>query len=390
MKFYLAQDYASADPNMQRAVIWLRDQALPLWSSSAGWDAEHGGCVESLDLTGAPNLDVNKRVRVQARQLYVYAHAAMLGHEASSEHAERIAEYLVAKAQDHARGGFIHMLSPDGAVVDARRDMYDQAFVLLGLAWAQRAIDVPGLKDQAAAILDYVDRDLRNAAYGGYDESDMREQPRRQNPHMHWFEALLALFETTGDEDLIIRADAIVDLFRNHFFDEETGTLGEYFTEDWTRVSGPAGNVAEPGHHFEWVWLLHKYRRLGGRYNVKSHAQRLYRFACDHGLDEAGFAVDELDCHGNIVRGSRRCWPQTEALKAHITAARWWDEDVSASVERLFQGLFDTYLNVTPPGAWQDQFDAEGQPMAKAVPASSFYHVMLAFAETLDFWDSGD
>ena len=26
----------------------------------------------------------------------------------------------------------------------------------------------------------------------------------------------------------------------------------------------PAGEIVEPGHHYEWVWLLHEYARLTG------------------------------------------------------------------------------------------------------------------------------
>ncbi len=389
MKPNLAHGFGTDHPTAQRIVNWLRDDALPLWSSEAGWDQTHGGCVESLDLSGAANLEVNKRVRVQARQLYVYSHAQLLGFDGADTETDRILTYLLSHASDHARGGWVHLLSPDGTVADARRDMYDQAFVLHGLAWAVRATGNDQIKEHIDATLMFVDAQLRHNSQGGYVESDLQELPRRQNPHMHWLEALLALYEATGDDHLIGRADSIVDLFRTFFFDNATGTLGEYFQDDWQVVPGPEGQVVEPGHHFEWVWLLHKYRRLGGRHSVKEHAKRLYDFACARGLDpKTGFAVDEVNRAGRVVRASRRCWPQTEALKAHITAARWWDAETSDKVEGLVAGLFDTYLNVTPPGGWQDQFDESGAPMATSMPASSLYHLMLAFAETLDFCDS--
>ena len=388
MTAYLSKNFEPTDPHSQRMVTWLRDHALPLWQGQAGWDATHGGCVESLGLTGAPNLEANKRVRVQARQLYVFAHAALLGFDGADKHTVTIASYLQSKARDHGRGGWVHLLAPDGVVVDARRDMYDQAFVLHGLAWALRVTQDDGLKNHIHPTLTFVDEELRHPAFGGFVESDLRELPRRQNPHMHWLEALLALYEAMGDDQLIAQADNIVDLFRTHFFDEDTHTLGEYFAEDWRVADGPSGQVVEPGHHFEWVWLLHKYARLGGRHKTKAHAQALYDFACTHALtEEAGFAVDEVDRSGCVVRGTRRLWPQTEALKAHITASRWWGAEVGDHVARVTEGLFDTYLNVAPTGGWQDQFDEKGAPLAKTIPASSFYHLMLGFAESLDFWE---
>lgn len=389
MKPYLSQSFVPEHSDSEKIVAWLRDDALPLWVSSKGWDAAQGGCVESLSLSGQPNLALDKRVRVQARQLYVFAHAHLLGHDASSQQINPILDYLIANARDHARGGWVHLLSSGGGVVDARRDMYDHAFVMHGLAWAFTATKSSIVEDHINSTLSFVDNELRHTQFGGYVESDLREQPRCQNPHMHWLEAVLALYEATGDDSALDRADAMVDLFRKHFFDDATGTLGEFFSDDWQILEGPDGQQVWPGHHFEWVWLLHKYHRLGGRHAVKDHAQRLYAFACEHGVDpKTGFAVDEVDRQGRLVRGSRRCWPQTEALKAHITAARWWQDDTSDDVTQLVEGLFDTYLNVTPAGGWQDQFDEQGRPMAKAMPTSTFYHLMLAFVETLDFRES--
>ena len=45
--------------------------------------------------------------------------------------------------------------------------------------------------------------------------------------------------------------------------------------------------------------------------------------------------------------------------------------------------LFNRYLAVEPRGSWMDQFDGEGRPIAKAVPASILYHLFLCFSEVL-------
>lgn len=45
--------------------------------------------------------------------------------------------------------------------------------------------------------------------------------------------------------------------------------------------------------------------------------------------------------------------------------------------------LMDRYLAHTPRGAWIDAFDAEGNSIVKTIPASTLYHVFLAFAEVL-------
>src|ERR1700759_5420609 len=60
---------------------WMFDRALPFWSVN-GVDSADGaplGFCAHLDLDGSPATVAYKRVRVQARQVYVFSHAALLG-----------------------------------------------------------------------------------------------------------------------------------------------------------------------------------------------------------------------------------------------------------------------------------------------------------------------
>lgn len=111
------------------------DQSLPLWSTS-GWDPGCGGFVDRLDKDGTADRAAPRRVFVQARQIYCYARAAQMGwYPEGRAIALKGLEYLLgqAKAPD-GRPGFVHRLTPDGAVLDARRDAYDHAFILLAFA----------------------------------------------------------------------------------------------------------------------------------------------------------------------------------------------------------------------------------------------------------------
>src|SRR6185295_19355604 len=59
----------------ERMRHWLVGEALPFWSD-VGVDHQRGGFVEHLTLDGKPAPVDFKRVRVQARQLYVFSYAA--------------------------------------------------------------------------------------------------------------------------------------------------------------------------------------------------------------------------------------------------------------------------------------------------------------------------
>jgi mannose/cellobiose epimerase-like protein (N-acyl-D-glucosamine 2-epimerase family) len=206
--------------------------------------------------------------------------------------------------------------------------------------------------------------------------------PRRSDPHMHLLEATLEWSEAAGEARFLALAGRMVTLFSDRFFDRDTGTLREFFTADLGPAEGAAGQVVAPGHHFEWSWLLAwADRRSAGHANAEGGA--LYDFAIRHGLDRSGFAIDECDRTGRQVRLSRRAWPQTELIKAYLNAARQGDAGAAEAAARLTQAFLGSYLATETRGLWMDQFDAHGVGMTDAAPASTLYHVVVAFRELL-------
>ena len=131
---------------------WFIEDALPLWAAQ-GYDHERGGFYETLNFDGEPVTGQPRRVRVQARQIYVFAHAGVLGwHDGAEQLSAKGFDYFLAHAcPDDGDRGCVHLLSDDGAIVDDQRDLYDQAFLILAAAWRWRAA-----RDQRA--LDLLDK----------------------------------------------------------------------------------------------------------------------------------------------------------------------------------------------------------------------------------------
>src|SRR2546430_12326694 len=140
--------------------------------------------------------------------------------------------------------------------------------------------------------------------------------PRRQNPHMHLLEALLALHVATGEKNWLRRAGALVDLFKRRYVDLDTGALIEFFTADWFQAAGTAGALREPGHQFEWVWLLHEYFRLSGDDSVTPYAERLFAFGTQFGIERGeglgGVVFDAVDAAGALTAGTKLLLPPTQ------------------------------------------------------------------------------
>lgn len=366
----------------RRARAWLAEAALPYWARR-GLDPAHGGFIEAAAHDGTPLLHRDKRVRVQARQLYVMSHAALLGLEGPCLAAAEAGFDFLTQHAWHRDGGFVHLLAPDGAIRDARRDTYDHAFVLLGLCWYARASGDERARRWIERALDAVEQQLWEPATASFRESVPDAFPRRQNPHMHMLEAMLALDEATGDPRARRYAERLLTLFETRFFRRESGTLCEYFNADWTPLAGTEGARVEPGHHCEWIWLLKACeRRFGGA--LKPWREALYQFVDKHGrMARLRLLYDEVTPEGRVLKKSARLWPQTEALKAALVRHEDGEAAAAGEIARLTDTLFAHYLATEPPGLWQDRVDVRGRGLAQDVPASTLYHLFLCFSELM-------
>jgi mannose/cellobiose epimerase-like protein (N-acyl-D-glucosamine 2-epimerase family) len=352
------------------------EHSLPLWAGE-GWDSKRGGFIERLHPMGTADDLAPRRVRVQARQIYCFANAALAGwYPQGEELATKGLEYLLAKAKGpDGCPGFVHVLDPDGSVINPLRDAYDHAFILLALASVYGATADMRIRDEIKSLFDFIETELRSPN-GGFIEGIPPSLPRRQNPQMHMFEALLATFDVTGDPIFQARAGDLFELFVTNLYDAPRQVLGEYFEEDWSKIEPLC---VEPGHQAEWVWLLKNFERLTGCPTARYRAQLLA--SALRYCDNTGCLLDEGDADGNVRRFTRRLWPQTEIAKAWIAQAEAGESGAAEEALRALARLHRHYLKHPVRGGWYDQFDGEGRSLVDFIPASSFYHIICAIAE---------
>jgi mannose/cellobiose epimerase-like protein (N-acyl-D-glucosamine 2-epimerase family) len=365
---------------------WAADCAFPLWAT-AGFDAESGRFREALTLEGKPVVMMPTRLIVQARQVFSYAVAARRKwHDEAAAIVERGYRSMVRDYyRSDGKPGWVYSVSSDGAIADAKRDLYSHAFALLAIsAYA----GVTGRRDALELVdetLAFIDCELHAPASGGYLEAQPETTDvRRQNPHMHLFEAMLSLWENTGEARYLARAGEMYGLFSTRFFRPVPGVLSEYFEATLAPAAGAAGDIVEPGHHCEWIWLLRRFERETGR-RVQPYIDVLYDHAARHGYDPAGLMVDEITTGGAHRLSSHRTWPMTEALKANIVEAAASRAGAGAKATALAHLLFDRFLKPAYRGGWMDRLDGSGQPAADTMPASTLYHLLGAIEVMVDF-----
>jgi mannose-6-phosphate isomerase len=365
----------------ERLKTWLWDHALPIWWCF-GADHEQGGFHESLAQRDLRPTGASRRARVQARQAHVYATAGLMGWTGPWRAAVRQGlDYLQARYR-RPDGLFRALVDATGAPLDDSAVLYDQAFVLLALASAARA--EPKWRDELTArgleLLQAIRRVLTHPG-GGFLASD-GAPAFLANPHMHLFEAALAWEEACDDPAWPDLAGELAELFLGRLYDQRRGVVREIFDASWRPVDAPEGASLEPGHQFEWAWLLGRWASRHEDSRATQAILGLYESGT-RGVDLAsGLVLDCLFDEFSPPQAKPRLWPQTERVKAALWLATRDSEDAPSRLADANSAVsaMESYFQTPKTGLWSDEPRRPGDRHLAPAPASSFYHIIGAIA----------
>lgn len=343
---------------------WVQTRALPLWTT-AGLD-EHGSFHESLSPRGEPVTAI-RRARVQPRQVYSLCLAGSLGWKGPWREIGQRAMRRFEAAHRRDEFGYRTLLGPDGKSIDDRALLYDLAFALMAYA---------GLGDSEAG--ERLQVALGRAAHPGGGFVDPRGGVFLANTLMHLLEACLVWEERDKTGAWRHQADALADIAIGRMVTPRH-VIHEVYDLNWTPHVSPRD--IEPGHQFEWSFLLALWAARRSNREALDTAARIFD-AAERGVDRVRqVAVDQVDESMRPLRATARLWPQTERLKAALfmstlglQGATQYTTAAETSVESLWR-----YLE--PSGLWHDVMNSDGSMQPGDAPASSFYHVMAAFEQ---------
>jgi mannose-6-phosphate isomerase len=316
----------------------------------------------------------------QARQVYVFALAETRGWMTGARALALEGAHQMTKRYWRAGGapGWAFSVARKGAVADGRRDFYAQAFALLALASVYKLDGSAHWLDLAGETLRFLDEKTARPS-GGFAESWPQDTlPRRQNPHMHLLEALLALSQAAPQghrlrDEALARAEALRALCAQRFVQSKGRVLVEFFDAELGALDGPDFPF-EPGHHFEWIWLLDQHAALTGRDDSAALRQDLWRSARTRGVAEDGRIYAQARLEGPPDQATR-LWTYAEAAKAALCMS---SDTASAEADFFLENLRRRFLAPAAPGGWIDAYNAAGAPSVDYMPASSLYHIFCA------------
>jgi mannose/cellobiose epimerase-like protein (N-acyl-D-glucosamine 2-epimerase family) len=353
-------------------INWLVRDAFPLWSQN-GIEPVTGGFVEALDQDGsAPALP--RRARVHPRQVYAFAQARKLGWRGNAVGIVNDGMRYFTHHYQRADGLFRTLAAADGSVLDERALLYDQAFVLLGYAAAASLLEAqPEWEHRALALSDRIEVHFR--VEGAY-RAELGAVGYESNPHMHLLEAYMAWAEIGQDPRWITGAQRLAELAATRFMVKDSGAIAEFYLPTMQPTPGASSRSIEPGHQFEWGWLLLRCERwLGPRW--RESARGLLALGERYGVRE-GFAVNALRDDLSIHEAGARLWPQCERLKAALLAATLTDESQYWDTAQAAAQSLRAFLATRTPGLWFDVRTSMGVFEGDVVPASTLYHLVGA------------
>ena len=101
--------------------------------------------------------------------------------------------------------------------------------------------------------------------------------------------------------------------------DQKYGFIAEEYSIGWSKLKDKFVQI-EPGHQYEWSWLLLKWSRFRNHNeDIKSSSLRLLKFGEKYGLDRDNLlVVNSITSNFEINKSEAKIWPQCERLKAWL------------------------------------------------------------------------
>ena len=339
---------------------------LPIWRGP-GFNTALNLPYEAVAADGrTPMPAVRYRAMACARQLFVFALAGEMAH------AQRLFESLVHLFQDSTHGGWFYSVDANGRPLDTTKDLYTHAFVVFACAeYAARSgsRDALDVMHRASSLIEdrFAAQDgLLHAALAA-DFSSKGEMPL-QNPLMHLTEAWLAARAASQDAAYDTALAQLGGAIARNFVHRQTGSIAEL-------PIGSADNRLEPGHQFEWFWLVQQAGEVLAGSGLRDELARAFMFAHERGIDSATGGVHAaLDEAGDIKDSTQRIWAQTEYLRA---LAVHDDAAIRALLPQQIERFRPRFLHAH---GWVECKTLAGEVSREDMPSTTPYHLATAYA----------
>jgi mannobiose 2-epimerase len=383
----------------------LTERTLPYWHDTTV-DKANGGYVLADDVQG-PRTASEKQLVTQSRLIWTFSRVHLKGFGGEKRNYLKAAEhgyrFLLDHFLDKKNGGYFWTTDLSGKVLNDRKILYGESFVIYALVEYYRASNDKEALRRAMDLYQDVQKHAHDANNGGWYEHFTRDwtpilKPDPQaivevagyksaNTHLHLMEALTELYEVTLEEEIKRSLEECLRLNATYFYPKDPGKSCFHRQPDWKEVTDPKSAGLSYGHNVEFAWLMiHAQKVLGappGWDQFYAHLNHALKYGYDH---ERGGVYSRGSDDKPATDTDKVWWVQAEMLAALTDALQQKpNAEYDAAVKKLLD-FVASFMTDPSDGVWLDTVTAEGKfkNTGKAHNWKANYHdvrAMLKFIE---------
>lgn len=384
----------------------LTQKIMPYWYDTA-IDKQYGGYVLSDDAAKKAPPAQEKQLVTQTRMIWGFslAHLKHLGDSKRNylRAAEQGYRFLQAHFLDPIYGGYYWTTDLAGNVIDDRKLMYGQSFVLYALAEYYRASGDTAVLQQAMNLFNKMHELAHDNVHGGWFEHFHRDWTpilsptpnaiveisgyKSANTHLHLMEAFTELYAVTRDFSVYQALDETLRLNMTYFYPPDPSQACFHRTLDWQRATGPQSDGLSYGHNVEFAWLMIRAQNVMGRPPSWDHFAAYLDHALKYGYDHQRGGLYSRGADNHPATDTDKVWWVQAEMLAALTDGLKHEENpaYAAALDSLLRFIL-TYQTDQRDGIWLDTVTADGRPKvtAKAHNWKANYHDVRALMKFID------
>lgn len=353
----------------------LRGNILPFWMKYTP-DRAHGGFFGEVSTDLVVQKEAPHGAVATTRILWTFAAAYERYRDPQYLDMARLAyDDLMNHFWDPTNGGLYWSVAANGAPSDARKEIYIQAFGVLGLSELYRATGEPAALERAIALYRMIEMHARDHRHGGYFEEFTRdwrletdlsrsllgaEALKSQNVHLHLLEAYTNLLRVWPDPALRSDLRDLAEAMLAHVYDSGRHHLRLFLDPDWT----PRSQDRSFGHDIEFAWLFCEAADALGEPALiarsRTMAVEIARTTLAEGVDADG-ALFNMAGPSGITDRSKEWWPQAEAAVGFVNAFQISGDPAFLRASLRTWDFIDTWLVDRKHGGWFRSMTADGR-----------------------------
>lgn len=353
----------------------LENNILKFWVSKT-IDSENSGFYGLVNDKNEPVKDSSKGAVLNTRILWTFSAAfEYFKLPIYRDLADRAYRYISDFFLDNKNGGIFWELDFKGNPVNARKQVYAQAFAIYSFTEYYKISKQKDVLDKAILLYNLIEKYSLDVVKFGYidafgeDWSPIQDlklsakdenAPKTMNTHLHILEAYTNLYTVWKDDKLKNSLKNLIVLFLEKFVDQR-GHLVLFFDNDWNRIE----DFCSFGHDIEFTWLLTEAAEVLDDSELiertRKTAVNTAAIILNQGIAKDGGLMNEYDYHKHELDSDKHWWQQAEAMVGFYNAYKISRDEKFLDAMFGVWDFIDRYIIDHSNGEWFWKVDKNGK-----------------------------